>query len=147
MVSQGQYFDTSRSYFPCLQHSSTALNSDEPFGKYITFNTSLLSLSAPFEAKREVFASFNSSVFAINSPLFIVSKSSVLNLCLFSLGIVLLFYLKQMVNLIKNIVKSKENEIVSAKQYENKSGSINIVMGLVVCELLSTQYLPKDIGA
>ena len=52
-----------------------------------------------------------------------------------------------MVNLIKNIVKSKENEIVSAKQYENKSGSINIVMGRVVCELLSTQYLPKDIGA
>lgn len=46
-----------------------------------------------------------------------------------------------MVNLIKNIVKSKENEIVSAKQYENKSGSINIVMGRVVCELLSTQYL------
>jgi hypothetical protein len=46
-----------------------------------------------------------------------------------------------MVNLIKNIVKSKENEIINAKQYENKSGSVNIVMGRVVCELLSTQYL------
>ena len=44
-------------------------------------------------------------------------------------------------NLIKNIVKSKENEIINAKQYENKLGSINIIMGRVVCELLSTQYL------
>ena len=51
-----------------------------------------------------------------------------------------------MVNLIKNIVKSKENEIVSPKQYENKSGSVNIVMGRVVCELLSTQYLGPRIS-
>jgi hypothetical protein len=51
-----------------------------------------------------------------------------------------------MVNLIKNIVKSKENEKVSAKQYENKSGSVNIIMGRAVCDLLSTQYLGPRIS-
>jgi hypothetical protein len=36
-------------------------------------------------------------------------------------------------------VEGKRN--INAKQYENKSGSINIIMGRAVCELLSTQYL------
>src|SRR6187200_888267 len=46
----------------------------------------------------------------------------------------------------KEYCKVKENEIINAKQYENKSGSVNIVMGRVVCELLSTQYLGPRIS-